>query len=194
VVKTVTEPGSAELERLVRAAQGGQPRAFDRLADALLPRLRRWAVAHVSSPDEADDIAQEVLLKTHRALGEFAFGSRITTWLYAVTRRTAADWHRKRHRREQLMAEHSPGPAVEPYSGPSLDTAALTELVQQAFRKLPNRQREVFDLADLQGIPLTEIAEMLGMSPITARVHLHRARTSIRTRILQSHPALVEDL
>ena len=54
-------------------------------------------------------------------------------------------------------------------------------------------QREVFDLADLQGIPLTDIAEMLGLSAVTARVHLHRARAAIRARILAESPALVED-
>jgi RNA polymerase sigma-70 factor (ECF subfamily) len=192
-VKAETETASAELERLARAAQRGQPRAFDRLAEALLPRLRRWALAHVSSGDEADDIAQEVLLKAHRSLADFGFESRITTWLYAVTRRTAADWHRKRHRRETLMVEHFEAPG-ESAPGPDLDTLALTELVRREYRRLPNRQREVFDLADLQGIPLTEIAEMLNLSPITARVHLHRARAAIRSRILESHAALVEDL
>ena len=178
----------------MRAAQRGQPRAFDRLADALLPRLRRWALAHVASGDDADDIAQEVLLKTHRSLSGFGFESRFTTWVYAVTRRTAADWHRKRHRRKRLMEEQFEPPRETAIRGAELDSQALTDLVHREYRQLPNRQREVFDLADLQGIPLTEIAEMLEMSPITARVHLHRARASIRSRILESHPALVEDL
>ena len=178
----------------MRAAQRGQPRAFDRLADALLPRLRRWALAHVASGDDADDIAQEVLLKTHRSLSGFGFESRFTTWLYAVTRRTAADWHRKRQRRTRLMEAQFEPPRETAIRGAELDSQALTDLVHREYRQLPNRQREVFDLADLQGIPLTEIAEMLNMSPITARVHLHRARASIRSRILESHPALVEDL
>jgi RNA polymerase sigma-70 factor (ECF subfamily) len=61
------------------------------------------------------------------------------------------------------------------------------------FRRLPNRQREVFDLADLQGKTLNEIAEVLTMNPVTVRVHLHRARAAIRSRILQTDAALVED-
>jgi RNA polymerase sigma-70 factor (ECF subfamily) len=193
VVKTDAERG-ADLESLVRAAQGGQARAFDRLATALLPRLRRWALAHVSSPDDAEDIAQEALVKTHRYLGDFVFGSRFTTWAYAVTRRAAADWHRKRHRRVRLMEARLDPPADSIAPTLPLDEQALADLVQREFRRLPGRQREVFDLADLQGIPLTEIAEMLKLNPITARVHLHRARATIRSRILQTHPALVEDL
>jgi RNA polymerase sigma-70 factor, ECF subfamily len=182
------------LDQLARAAQAGQPRAFDQLATALLPRIRRWALAHVPSADDAEDIAQEVLLKAHRSLADFGFGSRFTTWIYAVTRRTAADWHRKRHRRTTLMAVHLAEPVEVSATQMEPDSAALTALIRKEFQKLPNRQREVFDLADLQGLPLTEIADMLGMNPITARVHLHRARAAIRSRILQSHPALVEDL
>ncbi|MGH7461121.1 MAG: RNA polymerase sigma factor, partial [Longimicrobiales bacterium] len=91
-------------DRLAWEARNGRARAFDRLAEALLPRVQRWATALVGSPDDADDIAQEVLLKTHRALGSFAFGSRVTTWVYAVARRTAADYHRKHNRRARLIS------------------------------------------------------------------------------------------
>lgn len=185
---------SQNLERLVRRAQAGEPRAFDRLATALLPRVRRWALAHVQSADDAEDIAQEVLLKTHRALTGFSFGSSITTWLYSVTRRTAADFHRKRNRRARLLEARSEPRQISEAMVTDPDRAQLTEQVLLAFRLLPNRQREVFDLADLQGIPLHEVAELLDLEPVTARVHLHRARAAIRTRILQEHPALVEDV
>jgi len=194
VLKRETATEGEDLNGLVRAAQAGQSRAFDQLANALLPRVRRWALAHVPSADDAEDVAQEVLLKMHRSLGDFSFGSRFSTWVYAVTRRTAADWHRKRHRRTRLLAGRMPERSTGTQTALEPDTAALSELVRREFQRLPNRQREVFDLADLQGVPLTEIAAMLQMSPVTARVHLHRARTTIRSRILQSQPALVEDL
>jgi RNA polymerase sigma factor (sigma-70 family) len=184
---------SENLERLISEAQAGDARAFGRLAAAVLPRVRRWALAHVQSADDAEDIAQEVLLKTHRALNTFAFGSRVTTWLYSVTRRTAADWHRKHARRSRLLDAHGEPQVLAVAASDALDHAQLTGEVMRVFRSLPNRQREVFDLADLQGVPLIEVAELLQMNPVTARVHLHRARAAIRTRILQEHPALVED-
>ena len=181
------------MEQLVRQAQGGDKRAFDRLAQTIRPRVRRWVLAHVDSSDDAEDIVQDVLLKMHRGLREFAHGSRVSTWLYAVTRRAAADWHRKRHRRAVLMEQKAEGPTVAVQADLPVDQARLSLAVMEAFRLLPGRQREIFDLADLQGIPLTEIAEMLNMNAVTARVHLHRARTAIRTRVLREHPALVED-
>jgi RNA polymerase sigma-70 factor (ECF subfamily) len=193
-VKTIgAEPDAAELDGLVRRAQAGEARAFDRLGRALLPRIRRWAAAHVESADDADDIAQDVLLKAHRMLSAFAFESRFTTWLYAITRRSAADWHRKRGRRARLQALRlEPAEDALPAS-PMADQERLTARVLTEFRRLPNRQREVFDLADLQGKTLNEIAEVLTMNPVTVRVHLHRARAAIRSRILQTDAALVED-
>ncbi len=193
-VSTKTETGSGNLERLAREARSERPRAFDRLASELLPLLQRWAFALVGSADDADDIAQEVLVKVHRGLSDFAFGSRVSTWAYAVTRRTAADHHRKRHRREHLLETRL---EAAPHAVPASEDAdrnALSELVYHEFRKLPGRQREVFDLADLQGRSIEEIARLLNLSPVTVRVHLHRARSAIRSRILGSHPALVEDM
>ena len=181
------------MEQLVRRAQAGDARAFDRLAAALRPRVRRWALAQVDSADDAEDIVQEVLLKVHRGLLEFAHGSRVSTWVYAVTRRAAADWHRKRHRRKTLFEQRADFSTVTSQSELPVDQARLSAAVLTAFRQLPGRQREVFDLADLQGIPLTEIASMLNMSDVTARVHLHRARAAIRARVLREQPALVED-
>ena len=66
------------------------------------------------------------------------------------------------------------------------------DLVRAFFAELPERQREVFDLADLQGYRSSEVAELLGMNPSTVRGHLFRARRFIRNKILQSNPKLVE--
>ncbi|HSL70334.1 MAG TPA: RNA polymerase sigma factor, partial [Longimicrobiales bacterium] len=184
------ETAAAELDRLARRAQAGETRAFERFTSALLPRIQRWARALVGSADDADDLAQEVLVKVHRSLPEFSFGARVTTWVYALTRRTAIDWHRKRDRRERLAESRlETARATEP---PALatDLQRLTALVHEEFQRLPRRQREVFDLADLQGMAHEEIAELLQLNAVTVRVHLFRARTTIRTRILQTAPAL----
>lgn len=190
---TRAETGSADLEQLARDAQGGRARAFDRLAHALRPLLRRWALALVGSPDEAEDIAQEALLKVHRGLGRFAFGSRVSTWAYAVTRRAAADHHRKKHRRKRLLESRTEIAEPSHLVLRDQDSAALSDLVYAEYRRLPGRQREVFDLADLQGRPVEEIAALLSLNAVTVRVHLHRARAAIRGRIMSSHPELVED-
>ncbi len=64
--------------------------------------------------------------------------------------------------------------------------------MRRFFAELPEKQREVFDLADLQGYRSSEVAEMLQMNAATVRGHLFRARRFIRQKILQSNPKLVE--
>jgi RNA polymerase sigma-70 factor (ECF subfamily) len=184
---------AADLDRLARGAQAGESRAFDRLTTALLPSVRRWSKALVGSEDDADDLAQEVLLKVHRGLPEFTFGARVTTWVYALTRRTAIDWHRKRSRRQKLAESRLAEAQASAPARPTTDLQRLTALVHEEFQRLPRRQREVFDLADLQGMSHEEIAELLHLNPVTVRVHLFRARATIRTRILLTAPALTED-
>ena len=67
-------------------------------------------------------------------------------------------------------------------------------MVRTFFGELPPRQREVFDLADLQGLPSTEIAARLGIEPVSVRAHLFKARRALRARILEAHPLLAEDV
>ncbi len=74
-----------------------------------------------------------------------------------------------------------------------MDRATLAAAARTELRNLPPRQREVFALADLDDVAPVEIAERLGMNPITVRAHLFRARRTIRARLLALHPDLVRE-
>jgi len=184
------------LESLVARAQHGETRAFDELARRCHGRIYRWALVATGDPDDADDVAQEVLVQLERHLGRFEGRSRFTTWLYQVTRNAATSLHRRRgaaQRASQALSPDAPSLGQSTHWIEDMETAELVSLVKALFQELPLRQREVFDLAELQGIPASEVAEMLEMNPATVRAHLLRARRTIRTRILATHPALVED-
>jgi DNA-directed RNA polymerase specialized sigma24 family protein len=71
---------------------------------------------------------------------------------------------------------------------------ALLDVVRGTLGILPARQREVFDLVDLQGYTPADAAAMLEMIGTPVRVHLLRARRRLRTRILEMHPHIVEDV
>lgn len=177
-------------ERLVRAAQLGDEAALSRLLEAVRPRVYRWALIQTGSPDDAEDIVQEVLLRAARALASFNHEARITTWLHAIVRSTTADGRRTRKRREALLRQRSSPDEVTRQPDPA---GALLDVVRGSLGTLPARQREVFDLIDLQGYTPAEAAAMLGMNGTTVRVHLLRARRRLRERILESHPHIVED-
>lgn len=193
-----SQPHNGEVEELVRRAQAGDEAAFERLARRFYARIQRWALARTADPDDADEVAQQVLLRLHRGLAGFDGRARFTTWLYQVTRTAAADLHRSRRRWVRLKARFARERTPEPYGpatgrgneGPGQE--GVTELVAAFFAELSGRQREVFDLVDLQGFTPAEVGRMLGLEAVTVRSHLFRARVTIRKRILEAHPELME--
>lgn len=172
------------LAPLVLRAQRGEADAFDRLARETFPLAYRWALVQTGSADDAQDVAQQAMLVAWRRIREFRRDSRFTTWLYTIVRHTAADWRRserRRRAREQAYASevrHS----VEARTDPDFSHRLASAL--HLLRTLPGRQREVFDLLELQGLTMDEVTAMTGLRPSTVRVHLLRARRAIRSAML----------
>jgi RNA polymerase sigma-70 factor (ECF subfamily) len=185
------------IEHLVRQAQAGSEAAFEAVVRRCYDRIHRWALAATGDKDDADDVTQNVLVLLHRRLGQWSGRSHFTTWLYRVTVNAAGGWRRRIGARTRLAGRIADQMRVEQPAAE--DPAATTErtmlvdLVRTFFGSLPDKQRQIFDLADLQGFGQAEIAEMLGMNPITVRAHLFRARRTIRARILARDPALKDE-
>jgi RNA polymerase sigma-70 factor (ECF subfamily) len=181
---------------LIDGARMGDEEAFESLARRLRATIRGWARRFTGDPDDAEDVTQVVLLKLHQHLDRFRGRSALTTWLYRLTRNVAADIHRRRARRSALMAVHAPALEAVDAIDDAGDEAAIARLaaaVRECYERLPARQRDVFRLADLEGRPTAEIAELLGIEPSTVRVTLFKARRTIRERILADQRTLLED-
>jgi RNA polymerase sigma-70 factor (ECF subfamily) len=114
-----------------------------------------------------------------------------------VTRNAAIDRFRRTSRRSSRLADPRAHPdgAMNAPDDPSAgaDQRHIGNVVEAFFHELPDRQREVFDLAELQGVPAAEIADRLGIEAVSVRAHLFKARRTLRTRILESHPELAEE-
>ena len=183
------------VEVLVRREQGGDNEAFEALVRRVYDQVYRWALVQTSDNDEADDVTQEVLFRLFTKLRSYKGKSRFTTWLYQVTRNAAYEMGRKRATqlrfREKLGRMESGAQAA---SMEERSDNAVTATIRALFERLPSRQRQIFDLADLQGYSPTEIGEMLGMNPVTVRANLCKARRSIRAKLTEHHPQMVEEL
>lgn len=179
----------------VRAAKGGDPEALEEVVRRLYPLVSKWALVKTGNPEDAQDVTQETMIRVSKYIGRFDERSRITTWVYQITSNAAVE-HYRRSRRHLRLAENEhagEGQRSEaPPAAQSLDDKAAVGLIRAFFDELPERQREVFHLTDLQGYRSSEVAEMLGMNPATVRGHLLRARRFIRRKILEANPVLVE--
>lgn len=185
-----------ELTALVGRVRGGNADAFEALANRVRLRIRRWAHRLVRDGDEAEDVAQMVLVRMHERLDEFEGRSRFGSWLYRITRNVALDRRRVEERRHALLEceLRSRGTSITTESETDAgDAARIAHLVTSYFSTLPPRQRDVFELIELRGMPTADVARRLGIEPPTVRVLLLRARRTIRTRMLTNHPDLVKE-
>lgn len=190
------EPEDRAVDELARLAARGDAAAFDALVRRCYRRIYRWALIRVVDPDEAEDVTQEVLIRLYRHLRTWEARGRFTTWLYGVTRNAAASHearNRTHDRAEALSREAGREMGTDERLVRRLHAENLMGRVDHLLRELPARQRELFDLIDVQGFAPAEVAKMLNLNQNTVRVHLFRARRRIRAWVLARDPDLREE-
>lgn len=181
---------------LIEAARGGDERAAERVLERVRDQVFRWALVMTADSDDAEDITQQVSVILHRKLHLFHGRSAFSTWLYRIVRNTAIESRRRaRFAREVSLdgdlVQSSISPATEDALA-KIDDAQAVALIKSLFTELTPRQRELIDLVDTQGYKAVEAAEMIGIEPETARVHLLHARRTLRARMLELHPERFE--
>ena len=179
------------LAKTIEKANLGNTAAFNDLVHALHPSVYRWALTFARDPDEADEITQETFVLVYRKLDQYRGDSAVEGWVYLITRNVALQRHRRKRRRDLLSTRSFPvGDSVyNTDPGARVDRERMAEFIRHFFTQLPPRQREVFDLVDLQGHDPAEVADMIGVRAGTVRANLFKARAAIRERILELHPA-----
>lgn len=183
-----------ELASLAARARSGNSGAFEELAARVRGRVARWAGRVVRDPDDADDVAQLVLMRVATRLSSFDGRSRFTTWLYRVTRSVALNRVRTEQRRRSILDRTAAEDSIVSIDAEAeQDVGRLVEIVRAYYGELTPRQREVFAMADFEGLSAADIARRLEIDSSTVRVLLLQARRTIRRRMLQDHPALLDE-
>ena len=168
----------------------------DVVQDAILnhrPRLLDFIRQRVKTREDAEDILQDVfyqLLTNYRITEPI---EQLTAWLYTVARNKIIDWYRKKRPQSMpvIMEEEGPLLLEDILYDPSFDPDQLyerslvwTELAE-ALDELPEEQRSVFSMHELEGKSFKEMAEMTGESVNTLLSRKRYAVLHLRTRLLQ---------
>jgi RNA polymerase sigma-70 factor (ECF subfamily) len=156
------------------------------------PRVYNLARRMLGNDADAEDVTQDVLLQVVRKLDTFRGDADFATWLHRVTVNLALAHRGKRARRQehevhdplmQFEADgHHAGP-VRPWSLAAERQALDRErqqLIEKAIAQLPEMYRDVYVLADVEGMGNPEIADILGLSVAAVKSRLHRARLMMR--------------
>jgi RNA polymerase sigma-70 factor (ECF subfamily) len=164
------------LAQLVRSALAGDGRAFSALHARYARMVHAILLARLPQAD-AEDQVQEVFLIAWRKLAQLDDPAVLGSWLAAIARHRAVDFHRRRHATEPLSES-----IADPASARSSDRAD-TRKVLAAIQALPEAYRETLLMRLCEGMSGPEIADVTGLEPGSVRINLHRGMKLLRERL-----------
>ena len=160
----------------VALAAGGDPSAFERLYRTHVARIhsltRRMLGTH-----EADEVTQDIFVRTWQKLGQFRGESAFSTWLHRLAINVVIERRRTFAIQRERMSDD---PAALDMATVAPHRADLSVDFEHAIEQLPAGAREIFVLHDVEGYKHREIAAMLAIASGTSKRQLHRARMLLR--------------
>jgi RNA polymerase sigma-70 factor, ECF subfamily len=168
---------TANEEDFVRCAQQGDRSAFERLYRAHVGRVYAICLRMSGECGQAEDLTQEVFIRTWKKLGSYQYKSSFSSWLYRLAINVILSSRRQsgRHSMSQLGEEEI---ALTETAG-NVNPASVIDL-ERAIAALPPGARTVLVLHDIEGYGHDEIAELTQTAPGTTKAQLHRARKILR--------------
>jgi len=186
-----------ELEelQLVEALRAGDERAFEQLIRMYQASLIRVAQMYVSSRAVAEEVVQETWLAVLNGIGRFEGRSSLKTWIFRIVANRAKT---RGEREGRIVPFSSVGPSEPAVEGERFDHGGhwaspppdwpeerllgeeTQRVIENAIELLPEVQRAVITLRDIQGWSADEVRNALELSETNQRVLLHRARSKVR--------------
>jgi RNA polymerase sigma-70 factor (ECF subfamily) len=147
-----------------------------------------WRVLqHLGLSDaDVEDATQEVFVVVHRRLADYRERDRVRSWLYAICARVAKDHRRRLRRRREQWTDPPPEPWCAPPQAAALANQQSLALGERLLQALPEKQRTVFMLYELEQMSMTEVALAMGCPVQTAYARLHKARERILAEVARA--------
>jgi len=159
---------------------------FRSAVDENKDRIYRICCCYVRDPEERKDVYQEVLIHVWENLRKFEGRSRISTWIYRITVNTCLGFARLEKRRKRLFddeaqpdPDRTPGP---PAGAAPEDGGEAIGRLYACINRLPPLDRALVSLY-LEDVSTREMAEVLGIGEVNARVKLHRIKKTLKEMV-----------
>jgi RNA polymerase sigma-70 factor (ECF subfamily) len=175
----------------IEALRSGDREEFSRLVDSYSGQIYRLALKMLGIPSDAEDVLQNTFMKAFQHIKDFEGRSSISTWLYRIASNEALMLLRKQRPEtpfSELETEDSDNSDYSPVQ--FADWRALPEdefltfeskaAMDQAVKHLPESQRIVFILRDIEGLSILETGQVLNLSAAAVKTRLLRARLHLR--------------
>jgi RNA polymerase sigma-70 factor (ECF subfamily) len=180
---------------LIRAYLDGDAAAFDALFSRYNQRIRSVCTRYVGDGPVAEDLVQDTFYNVLRSLERVDVGFNFSAWIHRIAVNLCHDELRRRTRAQQHVA--GGGEEIEEavlrladrdrqgHPEAALEMAHLRQLVWDVAKRLPERQRMVLTLRELQGLSYAAIARVMGISESAVETLLHRARKRFKEVFLR---------
>jgi len=184
----------AALNRAMDRYALGDDTAFAELFRLLAPRLRAFLRRLSGSPDTADDLLQETLLRIHHARGSFTPGRATAPWAYAIARNCYISHARSpKHRLSRssvVLQEESPACGLEASAEEATMAKQAAQAVETALQGMSEARRTAFVLVRYEGLSVAEAAQVLGITESALKVRAFHAYEVLRKALeTMEHPA-----
>jgi RNA polymerase sigma-70 factor (ECF subfamily) len=157
---------------------------FRQQAITHLDTLYNFALRLTKRPPDADDLVQETYLRAFRFSHRFEPGTHLRAWLFQILRNTFLTFYRRETHQPVLLDRDLEEGLEEPAGSGVLDPTVVTMLdLERALAELPEEFRSVLLLADLEGLALQEIGQIMDTPIGTVKSRLFRARRMVRRRL-----------
>jgi RNA polymerase sigma-70 factor (ECF subfamily) len=151
---------------------------------ALLPRLRRFALALTSRPSEADDLVQDTVERALRNLNQFVPDTRMDSWMFRIAQNLWIDRLRANKVRAGTVNDLTEAENLAFDGERAAEAHSMLAATMRALKELPQEQREVVALVLIDGISYREAAAILELPIGTVTSRLARAREALAVRVL----------
>lgn len=195
---------SREADReMLLAVQRGEALAYRGLVEKYQARVYSMVYGMLRNREDARDITQEAFVKAYRNLDSFRLESSFYTWIYRIAMNLAIDFTRKRKRREangfdeNIATRDADGDIAEAHHedgpGRALERKRLLQKIMDAMQQLPEDQREVILLRELEGLQYKEISELMEIPEGTVMSRLFYARKKLQKILAGEHDTRAAD-
>jgi RNA polymerase sigma-70 factor, ECF subfamily len=172
------QPTQVSERDLVERCRAGDRAAWRTLYERFSPSVYRFICSLGVAPGDRDDACQEVFLAVYRSLRSFRGEALLSTWIYRIAVRGAKRIIQKRRLRMLLPSILGQEPVPEATVDPAEKSAGMIVL-QDLLNKLDPKKRTVLVLFEIEGVPVPEIARIVGCPENTVWSRLHHARTEL---------------
>ena len=178
-----------EIAELIHSLRQGNMAAFDKIVLRYQKQIYNLALNYVKSSEEAKDLTQDIFIAVYKALPTLRDESKFTTWFFQVAMNHCRNRYKKLRRRGYFSnksiddEESYYEPAGQDEPARNIERQNLQKLVRKVIAEMPESEKEILILRDIQELSYEEVSETLGIPLGTVKSKLNRARSSLKDKL-----------